>query len=225
MPYASQRYSADTTVSNRAALGDRAFDGFSRTLNGQAPARELQHRIPDPVLPFMQSFILTGVMALAFILSSCVHSGDLVSDSDKLTDDLKTISEHNYSLSIPKDLVNEDITVQDSFAERYSNRDLTVSIESAAGTSKLNYLKAQDRVLNFQEIPLNRSDLIGGQAAFEFTKEQANFEDPDKPIVRILSVDCKNVEKSVTFMVLYSNRKYDDIASRILKSVTVSCSN
>jgi len=39
MPNASQRYSADTIISNRAALGDAAFVGFSRTLNGQTPSR------------------------------------------------------------------------------------------------------------------------------------------------------------------------------------------
>ena len=51
MPNASQRYSADTIISNRAALGDAAFVGFSRTLNGQTPSRESQYRMPDPVLP------------------------------------------------------------------------------------------------------------------------------------------------------------------------------
>ncbi|MGB3017021.1 MAG: hypothetical protein WBC65_04380 [Ignavibacteria bacterium] len=50
MPYASQRCSADTIISIRAALGDRAFDGFSRTLNGQAPGRESQFRMLDRVL-------------------------------------------------------------------------------------------------------------------------------------------------------------------------------
>ena len=51
MPHASQRYSADAIISNRAALGDGAFDGFSRTVNGQAPSRESQFCTPDPVLP------------------------------------------------------------------------------------------------------------------------------------------------------------------------------
>ena len=50
MPNASQRYSADTIISNRAALGDAAFVGFSRTLNGQTPSRESQYRMPDPML-------------------------------------------------------------------------------------------------------------------------------------------------------------------------------
>jgi len=50
MPYASQRYSADTMNSNCAALGDAAFVGFSRTLNGQTPSRESQYRMPDPML-------------------------------------------------------------------------------------------------------------------------------------------------------------------------------
>ncbi len=63
MPNASQRYSADAIISNRAALGDRAFVEFSRTLNGQAPGRESQHRIPDPVLPITnvsQTWILSN---------------------------------------------------------------------------------------------------------------------------------------------------------------------
>ncbi len=49
MPNASQRYSADTIISNRAALGDRAFVEFSRTLNGQTPGRESQFRMSDAV--------------------------------------------------------------------------------------------------------------------------------------------------------------------------------
>lgn len=173
----------------------------------------------------MKSLIWTGVMALALAHWSCVRSGDLTIVNNTFSDDFRRIREQNYSLLIPKYLMNENITVQDSFGSRYSDRDLTVSIESAVGTSKLNYLKAQGRVLNFQEIPLNRSDLIGSQAAFEFKKEQTNFEDPDKPVVKMLSVDCKNEEKSVTFMVLYSDRKYDEVASQILKSVTVSCTD
>jgi len=51
MPPASQRYSADTIISSRAALGVGTFVGFSRTLIGQAPGRESQFRMSDPVLP------------------------------------------------------------------------------------------------------------------------------------------------------------------------------
>ncbi len=50
MPNASQRYSADAIISNRAVTGERAFDEYSRTLNGQASNRESQFRTPDPVL-------------------------------------------------------------------------------------------------------------------------------------------------------------------------------
>ena len=47
MTLASQRYSADAIISNRAALGDGAFYEYSRTLNGQAPGRESQFRMSD----------------------------------------------------------------------------------------------------------------------------------------------------------------------------------
>jgi hypothetical protein len=47
IPYASQLCSEVPIVSNRAALGDEAFVGFSKTLN-EAPGRESQYRMPDP---------------------------------------------------------------------------------------------------------------------------------------------------------------------------------
>ena len=60
MPYASQRYSADTMNSNCAALGDAAFVGFSRTLNGQTPSRESQYRMPDPMLHSVGQYSYDG---------------------------------------------------------------------------------------------------------------------------------------------------------------------
>jgi len=62
MPNASQRYSADTMNSNCAALGDAAFVGFSRTLNGQTPSRESQYRMPDPMLPTGYTYKLNGAL-------------------------------------------------------------------------------------------------------------------------------------------------------------------
>ncbi|MBX7054560.1 MAG: hypothetical protein K1X36_06355 [Pyrinomonadaceae bacterium] len=50
MPHASRRYASVRRRSTRASAGVRAFDGLSGTLSGQAPGRESQVRMSDPLL-------------------------------------------------------------------------------------------------------------------------------------------------------------------------------
>jgi hypothetical protein len=50
MPNASRRCSEVPIVSNRAVTSEQALVEFSITPNGQAPGRESQYRMPDPIL-------------------------------------------------------------------------------------------------------------------------------------------------------------------------------
>ncbi|MBP6004780.1 MAG: hypothetical protein KA746_15220 [Pyrinomonadaceae bacterium] len=80
MPYASQRYSADTIISNRAALGDAAFGGFSRMPNGQASTKHctIASLTPSFLTPFLsksQVFVLLIIAVIQLIASGC-SNGD-----------------------------------------------------------------------------------------------------------------------------------------------------
>lgn len=168
----------------------------------------------------------TGVVLFVMVLAAwgCLshfrgQGNDLPPSSEWIE-----ISEENFRLRIPKGLIREDKTGFDGYAARYSNSEITVAIESGAGTEKLNGLKQEDRVINFVQETVTRAGIRGLEAAFEFEKDRTNFEDPNKPNVRLLSIDCRLSSESISFMVLFSNLKNEDIANSILGSARISCS-
>jgi len=160
------------------------------------------------------------IMTTCACLSHFPVEGNALAPSSEWTE----ISEENFRIRIPETLVKEDKTGFDGYAARYSSSEMTLSIESGAGIDKLDGLRQEDRVINFVQKPATRAGMKGMEAEFEFQKARTNFEDPNKPYVRLLSIDCKWSAESISFMVLFADLKNKDIANRILDSAKVSCS-
>lgn len=173
-------------------------------------------------------YLIYGSMStIAFLLILSV--GCLIRSTDenniKATDTgWHEVAAENFKIQLPDDLLKEDVVGFDGYAARFSNSDLTVAIESGAGTDAILDRMRESRVINFQQEAFEESGMRGTRATFEFKRDETNYQDPAKPFVRQLSIDCTWSAESVTFLVLFSDREYDETARKILDSVRVSCS-
>lgn|GEM_PF-4720295 len=162
-----------------------------------------------------------GLIFLVLSLAACsVDSPGMDSSSSEW----KEVRAENFILSIPKELIAENVVGFDGYAARYSSDLMTVSIETRAGSETVSDLKRESRILFLKEETIDGDGWRGTRAAYQFKSGETNFQDKNKEFVRSLSVDCKWSVESVTFLVLFQNLSDEDTANKILNSIRVKCS-
>lgn len=165
--------------------------------------------------------LLVLLFSVAFVLG-CVNSSNQ-HNTQIGSADWQEIREENFSIRLPNALVREDLAYFDTYAVRFSNREMTVKVQAGTGSEDLNSIRHEARVTNFEQLPFEKNGVEGIEATYTFQPGNTNFQDPDKPYVKSVNVDCRWTSENLTFMVLYSREEDGAVVDRIFNTITVSC--
>ena len=140
------------------------------------------------------------------------------------TEKWQEIKVYDLTFSIPRDMTKQDLEGRDNLALRYANDEISVSLESGIGSETLNKLENADYLKNFQRKQVVNKNINGIQIDYQFLDGKTNFADPNKKFAKVVSFDCEKENNSVTFTVLFAHSETNDIAQRIINSISLNCS-
>lgn len=167
----------------------------------------------------MRSIVL--IFLLIFQSVSCA-----VSSSPKtgaLPDGWVDVSEVGFRLSIPTTLQKEDVTGIDTFYQRYSDANMSLTIDAETGVEELDRRLGGKDVTDVKRMVVENIGEKSLLASYTFVSDRTNFQDPDKHFAMELAFNCRLQSRNMSFLVLYSAPEQAPVAEKLLRSVVADC--
>lgn len=140
-----------------------------------------------------------------------------------LPDGWVEVSEGGFRLSIPATLLKEDVTGIDTFYQRYSDANISLTIEAGTGVEELDRRLTGKDVTYVKRMVVENIGEKSLLASYTFVSDRTNFRDPDKHFAMELAFDCSRQSRNMSFLVLYSTPEQAPVAEKLLRSVIVDC--
>jgi hypothetical protein len=134
-----------------------------------------------------------------------------------------TVKEQDITFSIPDNLLKQDVKGRDNLYLKYSNEEISVSLESGVGSETLIDVSRADYVKKYEKKEIRNKDMKGVQVDYEYAEGKTRFDDKNKRYAKAVSFDCEQDSKSVTFIILFANLESSKIADKIIQSISLSC--
>ncbi|MBS1768306.1 MAG: hypothetical protein JSS77_01465 [Acidobacteria bacterium] len=140
-----------------------------------------------------------------------------------LPDGWVEVSEVGFRLSIPATLLKEDVTGIDTFYQRYSDANMSLTIEAETGFAELDRRLTGKDVTDVKRMVVESIGEKSLLASYTFVSDRTNFQDPDKHFAMELAFNCRLQSRNMSFLVLYSTPEQASVAEKLLRSVIVDC--
>lgn len=170
-------------------------------------------------------FILCANLYACFSTSGCTASDELPENAEihRNEGNWVKVSEQRIQFSVPATLQREKLDAIDSFAFRYSDEEISITVEAGIGSESLLPVERSGSTKTFEKNQMEIGGIPGVRADYQYFESKANFQDPNRPYGIMVGLDCKNENDSVSFRIAYSEPRLKDTAEKILKSVSVKC--
>lgn len=172
--------------------------------------------------------LTVAVFYLALVYSGCSVKHDLQPKSSRMEppvvdENWMRVTEEYITFSIPKSLEKEDFVPIDTPNYVYSSETLTVDISIGVNAPSISYFREHFSFVDFKEKKVELRGDSGAQADIHFAKGSALFAYPDRVFAKVIEVPCPSEHFRVSFLILYTEKKYEETARKIVDSITIEC--